>query len=64
MTMKLHNYQERAVDFMVYNKRCILSVGMGLGKTASVLHFVEKEYLKVDDEQKKDYPNLDDAFKK
>ena len=31
---------------------------------ASVLHFVEKEYLKVDDEQKKDYPNLDDAFKK
>ena len=31
---------------------------------ASVLHFVEKEYLKVDDEQKKDYPNLDEAFKK
>ena len=31
---------------------------------ASILHFVEKEYLKVDDEQKKDYPNLDEAFKK
>ena len=31
---------------------------------ASILHFVEKEYLKVDNEQKKDYPNLDDAFKK
>lgn len=31
---------------------------------ASMLHFVEKEYLKVDEEQKKNYPNLDDAFKK
>ena len=27
---------------MVYNSRCILSVGMGLGKTASVLHFVKR----------------------
>ncbi len=31
---------------------------------ASLLHFVEKAYLKVDEEQKKSYPNLDDAFKK
>ena len=31
---------------------------------ASILHFVEKEYLKVDEEQKKSYPNLDEAFKK
>ena len=31
---------------------------------ASVLHFVEKEYLKVDNEEKKNYPNLDEAFKK
>ena len=31
---------------------------------ASILHFVEKEYLKVDNEAKKDYPNLDEAFKK
>ena len=31
---------------------------------ASVLHFVEKEYLKVDNEEKKSYPNLDEAFKK
>ena len=31
---------------------------------ASILHFVQKEYLKVDEEQKKSYPDLDDAFKK
>ena len=31
---------------------------------ASMLHFVEKDYLKVDNEQKKEYPNLDEAFKK
>jgi LemA protein len=31
---------------------------------ASILHFAQKDYLKVDDEQKKSYPNLDEAFKK
>ena len=31
---------------------------------ASILHFVQKDYLKVDDEQKKSYPDLDEAFKK
>jgi LemA protein len=31
---------------------------------ASMLHFDIKEYLKVDNEQKKEYPNLDEAFKK
>ena len=31
---------------------------------ASMLHFDQKDYLKVDDEQKKNYPNLDEAFKK
>lgn len=30
---------------------------------ASILHFDQKEYLKVDEEQKKSYPNLDEAFK-
>ncbi|MBQ7180244.1 MAG: LemA family protein [Bacteroidaceae bacterium] len=30
---------------------------------ASMLHFEQKEYLKVDEEQKKSYPNLDEAFK-
>lgn len=31
---------------------------------ASMLHFAEKEYLKVDDEKKHNYPNLDEAFAK
>jgi LemA protein len=31
---------------------------------ASMLHFDLKDYLKVDNEQKKEYPNLDEAFKK
>ena len=31
---------------------------------ASMLHFAEKEYLKVDDENKRNYPNLDEAFAK
>ena len=31
---------------------------------ASMLNFTVKDYLKVDDEQKKNYPNLDEAFKK
>ena len=31
---------------------------------ASMLHFDVKDYLKVDDEKKKEYPNLDEAFKK
>ena len=40
--MKLHNYQQRAVDFMAAHPRCILSVGMGLGKTAAVLHYLDQ----------------------
>ena len=31
---------------------------------ASILHFDIKDYLKVDDEKKKNYPDLDEAFKK
>jgi LemA protein len=31
---------------------------------ASILHFGQKDYLKADEEQKKSYPNLDEAFKK
>ena len=40
--MKLHDYQERAVKFMAAHPRCILSVGMGLGKTAAVLHYLDQ----------------------
>ena len=42
MTMKLHNYQQRAIDFCWGRKSVILSVGLGLGKTASVLHYIDK----------------------
>ena len=38
----LHNYQVRAIDFMQKTNKAILSVGMGLGKTAAVLHFIDK----------------------
>jgi LemA protein len=31
---------------------------------ASLLHFDQKDYLKVDDEKKRNYPDLDEAFKK
>ncbi len=31
---------------------------------ASILNFAQKDYLKVDDEKKSQYPNLDEAFKK
>jgi LemA protein len=31
---------------------------------ASLLHFDIKDYLKVDDEKKRSYPDLDEAFKK
>ena len=31
---------------------------------ASTLNFTVKDYLKIDDEQKKNYPDLDEAFKK
>lgn len=31
---------------------------------ASMLHFDVKDYLKVDNEKKRDYPDLDEAFKK
>lgn len=40
--MKLHEYQQRAVGFMVQHPRCVLSVGMGLGKTAAVLHYLDQ----------------------
>ena len=42
MALSLHNYQQRAVDFMAAHPRCILSVGMGLGKTAAVLHYLDQ----------------------
>lgn len=39
--MTLHNYQKRIALFIAQHPRCILSVDMGLGKTASVLTWLE-----------------------
>lgn len=38
--MQLHEYQIRAANFMQAHKNCILSVDMGLGKTAAVLSYL------------------------
>lgn len=40
--MKLHEYQERIVAHIEHHPRCILSVDMGLGKTAAVLSYIER----------------------
>lgn len=40
--MKLHEYQERIVNHIATNERCILSVDMGLGKTAACLAYIER----------------------
>lgn len=42
MALKLHSYQQRAIGFMTMHPRCILSVGMGLGKTSAVLHYLDQ----------------------
>lgn len=33
----LHGYQRKAIDFVLRERRCILTLGMGLGKTTSTL---------------------------
>lgn len=40
--MRLHSYQERIVTFCEQHKNAILSVAMGLGKTASLLHYIDR----------------------
>lgn len=40
--MKLHEYQERIVAHIEHHPHCILSVDMGLGKTAAVLSYIER----------------------
>lgn len=40
--MKLHNYQQRCADFIEAHARCILSVDMGLGKTAACLEYIRR----------------------
>lgn len=40
--MRLHEYQERAVQYIAGHNNCILSVDMGLGKTAAVLAYIDR----------------------
>ncbi len=40
--MQLHEYQQRAVQFIATQRNCILSVDMGLGKTAAVLSYINE----------------------
>jgi SNF2 family DNA or RNA helicase len=40
--MKLHNYQQRAIEFCRKTDKAILAVGMGLGKSASILHYIDE----------------------
>ena len=40
--MKLYNYQKRIVEFCKTEPKAILSVGCGLGKTASLLHYINE----------------------
>lgn len=40
--MILHNYQNRIVQFCEAEPNAVLSVGMGLGKTAATLHYIHK----------------------
>lgn len=39
--MRLFTYQLKIIDFLKKNNNVILSVGMGLGKTAAVLHYID-----------------------
>ena len=39
--MQLHDYQRRIAQFIERHKNCILSVDMGLGKTAAVLSYID-----------------------
>lgn len=40
--LKLYNYQQRIVEFCKTEPKAILSVGCGLGKTASILHYINE----------------------
>jgi len=40
--MKLEDYQQRAVDFLVQHPRAVLSIDMGLGKTAVIIEALRR----------------------
>lgn len=52
MTIKdLHEYQKRLANFIAKHRRCIISVDMGLGKTAAVLAWLNWWYEKECDKR-------------
>src|SRR5574344_961384 len=40
--MKLYNYQRRAIEFCRTTDKAILSIGCGLGKSATILHYIDE----------------------
>ena len=40
--MKLYNYQKRTAEFCKTNDKIIISQGCGLGKTTSILHYIDE----------------------
>lgn len=42
MKLQLKNYQKKIVEFCKTTDKIILSVGMGLGKSAAVLHYIDE----------------------
>ena len=42
MIYKLHNYQRRAIEFCRQTDKAILAIGMGLGKSAAILHYIDE----------------------
>ena len=45
--LKLHAYQERAIEFCMDNPSAYLAIDMGLGKTAISLKVIEVKYHEV-----------------
>ena len=41
MKLQLKNYQKKTIEFCKTTDKVILSVSMGLGKTAAVLHYID-----------------------
>jgi LemA protein len=65
----MRDYEEKVrVSRMVYNDTATKMNRMvrqwPSSIVASLLHFDIKDYLKIDDEKKKNYPDLDEAFEK
>lgn len=45
--LKLHDYQERAVDFVLKNKAAYLAIDLGMGKTAIALETIKRSGQKA-----------------